>query len=436
MGRYVVIIVMVLLSFSEMTGQTHTAVVADAVTGMPLANASVFDRHGKAIGISNNRGRLPLIGKESYPVTVRYLGYEETSVSEAHGDTIFMQENIPELPEVTVETRQHRVLHMLAYVREYSTLSTYTDTVSLFREKMVDYMLTTDGHTKFKGWSTPRILTCKSYYRFTNAQGLDSVSDVSNQHFTWSDWIGVVPVSKMPSALRGLECGTDTLHGRYSPSEIWTKRDDKVIVDVNVMVDTAGRRWVPGLSAFFRKNVDFENLRIRFNYGNVAGDTVCPIDLTGYAFTIESNGRGYEMFRFNRVDEPVFVSTYAEVYMLDKEYITVKEAKKWEKLKIDTSAIGIYEPEDAPPLQPSVLALIDRVNSVDREQIRLDVVPDHRMIGRTKVNRNFTFGNRALGMLKTLTGISRYKFNKNFNNRWRKFRKDQVEKNNSKPLKE
>ena len=142
------------------------------------------------------------------------------------------------------------------------------------------------------------------------------------------------------------------------------------------------------------------------------------------------------MFRFNRVDEPVFVSTYAEVYMLDKEYITVKEAKKWEKLKIDTSAIGIYEPEDAPPLQPSVLALIDRVNSVDREQIRLDVVPDHRMIGRTKVNRNFSFGNRALGMLKTLTGISRYKFNKNFNNRWRKFRKDQVEKNNSKPLKE
>ena len=138
MGRYVVIIVMVLLSFSEMTGQTHTAVVADAVTGMPLANASVFDRHGKAIGISNNRGRLPLIGKESYPVTVRYLGYEETSVSEAHGDTIFMQENIPELPEVTVETRQHRVLHMLAYVREYSTLSTYTDTVSLFREKMVE----------------------------------------------------------------------------------------------------------------------------------------------------------------------------------------------------------------------------------------------------------------------------------------------------------
>ena len=241
MGRYVIIIVMALLSFSGMTGQTNTAVVADAVTGMPLANASVFDRHGKAIGISNNRGRLPLIGKESYPITVRYLGYEETLVAAAHGDTIFMQENIPELPEVTVETRQHRVLHMLAYVREYSTLSTYTDTVSLFREKMVDYMLTTDGHTKFKGWSTPRILSCKSYYRFTNAQGLDSVSDVGNQHFSWSDWIGVVPVSKMPSALRGLECGTDTLHGRYSPSEIWTKRDGKVIVDVNVMADTVGR---------------------------------------------------------------------------------------------------------------------------------------------------------------------------------------------------
>ncbi len=77
-------------------------------------------------------------------------------------------------------------------------------------------------------------------------------------------------------------------------------------------------KWVPNLSGFFRRNLDFENFRVRFNYGDVVGDTISPMDLAGYSFNIESRGRGHEMFRFNRVDEPCFVSTYAEVYILDK----------------------------------------------------------------------------------------------------------------------
>lgn len=86
-----------------------------------------------------------------------------------------------ELPEVLVLSKNHKVLHMLAYVREYSTLTTYTDTVFLFREKMVDYMLPVFG-AKFEGWTKPRVLTSRSYYQFKDSRGLDSVSDVSNYH--------------------------------------------------------------------------------------------------------------------------------------------------------------------------------------------------------------------------------------------------------------
>lgn len=50
-------------------------------------------------------------------------------------------------------------------------------------------------------------------------------------------------------------------------------------------------------------------------------------DLTGYSFNIESRGRGHDMFRFNNIDEPFFVTTYGEVYMIDKEYITVKRQR-------------------------------------------------------------------------------------------------------------
>ena len=100
-----------------------------------------------------------------------YIGFEDKILETAPADTVFLTESIPELPEVLVETRARKVLHMLAYVREYSTLSTYSDTVTLFREKMVDFMIVPDRKMKFRGWTSPRLLTSRSYYRFTDSEG-------------------------------------------------------------------------------------------------------------------------------------------------------------------------------------------------------------------------------------------------------------------------
>ena len=415
------------------SAMARNVVVADSLSRLPLGGASVFDRRGNAVGMTNGRGVIPYVAPEGYPITVRYLGFGEKTVAAESADTIFLGESAAELPEVVIETRQHKVLHMLAYVREYSTLSTYTDTVFLFREKTVDYMLSPDRRVKFKGWESPRVLSCRSYYRFTNAEGLDSVSDVSNHHFSWSDWMGVAPSTRLPQSLVAPETATDTLRGKYSSSEIWTKNRSRVTVDVNVLADTVGRKWVPNLSVFFRNGLDFENFRVRFNYDNIDGDSLAPVDLTGYTYTIESNGRGHNMFMFNRVDEPFFVSTYAEVYIMDKEYITVKEARKWEKRKFLTDEIGIYEPLEAPELQPAVCELVDRVGRIDKDRVRVDIAPDERLVSRFDPRRNFKIGRRALGMLKQLTGITLYKSHRNFNNRWDTFRRDRARHNTAPP---
>ncbi|MDE6097647.1 MAG: carboxypeptidase-like regulatory domain-containing protein, partial [Muribaculaceae bacterium] len=122
-------------------GNRINAVVVDSITRIPLPNASVYDRHGVVIDMTDDNGVLPKLARNSYPITIHYLGFQEKTVMEECPDTIFLSENISELPEVVVESRRRRVLHVLAYVREYSTLTTYTDSVFLFREKMVDYML-------------------------------------------------------------------------------------------------------------------------------------------------------------------------------------------------------------------------------------------------------------------------------------------------------
>lgn len=406
------------LSSPLLTARTNCMVVADSITQAPLPGSTIFDRNGNVIGICNRSGQTPYISPDAYPITIRILGYKETTANAPQADTIYLQESLTQLPEVVVESKNHKVMHMLAYVREYSTMSTYTDTVFLFREKMVDYMLNPDNKSSFKGWTRPRIIKTKSYYRFTNIHGLDSVSDTSNNHFSWSDWIGPGMSVRIPRAMTATDVSTDTVSGKYGIAEIWIKNNERLTVDVDVLADRSSRRWVPDLAAFFRKELEFDYFKIRFNYDNIFTDSLSPMDLTGYSYNIESNGRGRDMFRFNRKDEPFFVNTYAEVYILDKEYITIKEAKKWQRQNFDSQEIEIYEPSEAPELQPAIHQLVERVNNIDKQQVRLAVAPDHRIGYRNGVNRNFHFGNRVLLLLKQLTGISSYKLHKNIDRKW------------------
>lgn len=405
------------------------AVVADSVTRQPLPNAAVFDRHGRMVGSCGQDGSLPHVYASEYPVTVRHMGFREKSVRWSGSDTVFLQELHRELPEVVIESRRHKMLHLLGYVREYSTLSTYSDTIFLFREKMVDYMIPTEEKTRFKGWSSPRVLSSRSYYRFTDAQGLDSVSDRCNQHFSWADWVGVTPSARIPGKLAEAEAGTDTVRGKYSPAEIWSKNGSRVTLDINIMADTTSRKWVPNLSAFFRGNVDFERFHLRFDFDNVAGFSIDPADLAGYSFNIESNGRGRGMFMFNRRDEPFFVSTYAEVYIIDKEYITVKEARKWEKKHPDTENMAIYEPPEAPPPQPAIRQLVARVDAVDHSHVRLALVPDKLLVGKEVVKMNV--GQQALQRIKGLLGIDNIIARRKWKHGWNDFQRDRMERNNA-----
>ena len=144
-----------------------------------------------------------------------------------------------------------------------------------------------------------------------------------------------------------------------------------------------------------------------------------PVDLGGYSFNIESEGRGHGMFMFNKVDEPYSVSTYGEVYMIDKEYITVKEAKKWENRKTGIDDIPIYEPPEAPELRADIQLLVDRVNSLDHNQVRLALTPDKRLAGRHIARQHF--GQRVLQLLKTASSIQH---RRNLNRRWKEFRDD------------
>ncbi len=383
-----VVLVAVALLFALPAAAAGRCIVVDSVTGEPLPKASVADHRGKPVGVCSDRGELPYMSPDEYPLTVSYVGYYPKTVTRAHKGKIRLREYTYDLPEVVVEPRKRQVLHLMAYVREYSTLVTAnTDTVFLFREKTVDYMIPLKKNSRFKGWSNPRILDTRSYYRFTDGAGLDSVSNHYRHYFSWADWVGIIRQCPLPLRLRDDDNVTDTVRGKFGPVAIWRRADDNVYLDADILADTLNRRFVPAIGVFLRSRVDFSRFNLRYLFSDVTENTLTADNITQMSFNIEANGWDRSQHRLSTRATPLYMDTYAEVYITGREYLTVSEAKKWEKNPPRGAQIGINPPPEAPELQPAILELVERVDNIDHLALRLSGTPDERLVGKLNMKQ-------------------------------------------------
>ena len=402
MPRFLSALFLLTLSFT-LWGQSR-CVVLDSLSRAPLPKATIFDNEGRVVALTSDKGVIPYVSASAYPITIRYIGYEPVTVAAPGAYTVLMNTAISDLPEMVVTSRKNQILHMLAYVREFSTLTTYSDTVFLFREKVVDYMLPDRAVRRFSGWSTPRVIASKSYYHFTNSEGLDSVSDAFPEHFSWCDWIGVIKSADLPLTLRDTTCATDTTMAKYTPAIVWRRYEDKAELDIDVLADRENYKWVPAIRTYLDTDMDFRRLDLKYAFHNVSDTVVTAKNISAYSFHIESNGRGRNLKRLFDSPGPAYVDTYAEVYVVDSEYISVREARKWEGKHMASNQIDIELPPYVPDLDVSVHRLIDRVEKVNHGYARLFVKPDHRL-GREQKRRGF------LKYLKAMLGIYSSKVN-------------------------
>lgn len=400
MCRQVTLIIYILSLVPAAYCREAVAIVVDSDDGTPLPKASVFDRNGKLAGLTSDTGEMPPLTDADYPVSIRCIGYGTITVSSPAQGLIKMRELAYELPEAVVSSRKQEVLHLTGYIREFSTLTTYSDTVTLFREKAVDYMLPTAHTRKFRGWRIPRVLASKSYYRFTDINGLDSVSDRFRQHFSWSDWVGIASHADLPAALRGAETATDTTYGKYSRALVWRRNGHRVNLDIDLLADTANLHWAPGIASFIRDGLDVYSFTMKYAFAGVGENEILPNNISRMTYAIETKGRALDLFRVFRHDTPYYVSTYAELYITDREYLTVGQARKSENHPPRRGSVAIAAPADAPELQASVAALIERVNAIDRSKEQLAMAPDSRLSGAKWGEKHKK--NRFLQFLKSI----------------------------------
>lgn len=388
----------VLLTFFIVRLHIWADVVVDAETLEAIGGVSVFDKNNNLIGVTDAKGKLPTLTPTSLPLTLRCIGYREATITNT-ADSLMLMPITYALPELKVVDKENKALHLLAYVREYSTLTTYTDTVDMYREKWCDFMLPSNKNSKFKGWLVPRTLNSKSYYHFSDCYGLDSVSDRFNNHFTWSDWVGVNRSMTVPAQINENETASHEVAGKYGNVVKWHRTNDKIRVEVDALADTSGRRWIPGLSRFFEQGVEFDLLKLDYRYEDFVGKEIEARDLQGFSINVESRGRGRDMFKFNHVDQPFFVTTYAEVFIVDKEVLSVKEAKRWQKMSFSDIDFDGFLTVDIPEVSEETGRLIARVNSIDHISKKLKIKPDPILVGIDVTKK------RKSGLLKRLRSI-------------------------------
>jgi len=267
-----------------------------------------------------------------------------------------------DLPELEVRPRNKPVLHMLGFVREYSTLATHTDTIYLFREKWVDFMVPGPKAKKFKGWLTPRLISSKSYYRFADGSERDSVSDRCGQHFSYADWAG------LPD---GKWSGTGTAV---------TRAGGNVNLRTNILADTLNRALVPAFNRYFKSGIKFDRFDVSYSFIDTGTDNPDPADLVCMTFDISSEGRGRNMFRFNRDYQNIYVTTRGEMYVIERQFLSVGEAKRWLDKGHNLSEMSWETPPGLPELPAETARLIERVNSIDHQSLRLNREPNQRLV--------------------------------------------------------
>lgn len=262
------------------------------------------------------------------------------------------------LPEVVVRPKKYSMIHLVCYVREYSSISSDYDTIQLFREKTVDFMVPAHGGKK-GGWLRPRVLASRSAYRFANYEGLDSVSDRFNGHFSRSDLISLFRSVDFDSILT-----------------------NNKMFQVDLLDNSSAGIWMPSTRQLLESpSENFTRFEAVYYLSDLSGKRITPDNLDRFDVDVRS-GSGFRSYnKALRTKDPIYMDTHAEFYVIAKEYLNGSEAKRAANNQPSSDEVDILPPDGIPPLPPLYADISHRASLIDHDKIRLEAETDSLLIG-------------------------------------------------------
>lgn len=340
-------------------------VVTDSQSGEPLPMASIFDCKGHVVALTDEQGIVPgNIPTLSYPITVRYIGFENADIKFPVDTTVALREIDYELPELNVGIARRNLIRMEGYQRTFVEMTAGQDTVIALVESLVDFMLPRNKKAKFGGWTEPRILDSKVYAHVCRG-GVTRDSIVSSKAFVFVTEGAFQSIDELVPPQELVEKGykRKTVQGKYSPKETWQLSNDYFIVNVDALADYKDHIYSPSALKLLGFTTDMLKMNEIYRLSNNGTGTVNPEDIEMISFNGEMKTRGKMYRRLFKTKENFDIKVYSELYFYDREFLTDEEAKASKKNPPSRSVVSFTIPSGIPVLPADMASLKETITA-------------------------------------------------------------------------
>lgn len=284
-------------------------VVIDSISRSRVPGAALFTSRGHISDISDSIGSYSSPSVFDYPLLIRALGYEETRIT-SPSDTIVLQSALPMLPPDTTSTTKGKpVRRVLAYVREYTTIVTSSDSLKIFSEGNIEFLLPSGADRKRKRGEDWRVLFSRSQSERLGSEGrkLKTLEGTENN---FSPFLGILPLwhDTLSVAAKGL-----------SPLP------DGFLLSLSPLEGMKNSEWNPTQLRLNGMNSAISSISQKYLFGQSTDSiTTGPLRATGLSIVATATGPAIK--RLYGLPEDFLILTYIEVFPYAYEALSTRQA--------------------------------------------------------------------------------------------------------------
>ncbi len=357
MTRIVAILTLLVLPFAICAKKMYVVAQSDS---QPLSGTILMSGNGTIVGMTDEEGACECMA-ESLPITVRCIGYKDQHIAVVPPDTVFLLPETYELSEIVVNPADRPILKLRCYIREYTTGTFGSATIQMFGEYMADYFLNDKKVKGFHKISTPYVRAKRARVRYKNSAGLDSIAKPSDtdEFLSWIDLCSINPHRRTmaDSVMNG---ATETVMGKYKQFSTCRINNNRLVYSRDILANYKGHHWSPWFLKLIGFTIDASEMRSKDvfliddkgNYG--------PHSLQMATYTMEMTIKSKFIKKAFHTKEPIKSFSTVEVYPLEAQYLTVKEAKD---LEWDYSQRTIEQSPLAPELPANIKEMLEHTQS-------------------------------------------------------------------------
>lgn len=342
--------------------------LVDAETQTPLPWATITDKYGNVIGRTNQDGMIPEISQDRFPVTFVCIGYRPITIERMSGNDIGMELMDYDMPEVTISPMGRPFLRITGYLRVVTSVKGSPNSVTAFKESIVDFLLPVEKKTKAKGWNRSRDLVSKRYMRKIGANGVDSIGYDKDLDFLLSIGNVVGFPQKTNNLAKALKLNDKTMNGgtvmgKYAPKAVVQRTGNNVHIFIDGLADYKGHKTSPWQLKLLGFTTEFTDMHINGLFRTDNNDEILITDVQQFSWAINALVKSRFVKKKFRSTEPLDAKLYVEFFVTGREYLTEEEAEELKKEPPSVSVSDIKAPAEAPALHPGIREIIERTEA-------------------------------------------------------------------------